>query len=160
MSNGRVDGAKVTPKFVKRSHSSAGGSAVSEVGSTSNYTKVLRKRRENTSLILQQIIDLERLQLTEGSNNLTSGESKNNVSSLKNGASWDMHNKFDRLQRSLDLGPELQDWGSTHESPVAESFPLSLPDGDSFWECKSPVQSNQELKVEVADDFCLKNLTT
>ncbi|XP_060185053.1 putative zinc finger protein At1g68190 [Lycium barbarum] len=143
--NGKVNGAKVTPKFVKRSHSSAGGSAESEVGSTSNYTKAfcLLKRRENTSLILQQILDLERLQLTEGSNNLTSGESKNNLSSLKNGASWDMHNKFERLQKSLDLGPELQDWGSTHESSVAGSFPLSLPDGDSFWECKSPVQSSQ-----------------
>ncbi|KAJ8562982.1 hypothetical protein K7X08_031434 [Anisodus acutangulus] len=142
-SNGKVNGGKVTLKFVKRSHSSAGGSAESEVGSTSNHTKALRKRRENTSLILQQILDLEKLQLTEGSTNITSGESQNNVSSSKHGASWDMHNKYDRLQKSLDLGPELQDWGSTHESPVAESFPLSLPDGDSFWECKSPVQSSQ-----------------
>lgn len=81
--------------------------------------------------------------MTEGSNNLTSGESPNNVSSLKNCTSWNMHTKRDRLQSSLDLGPELQDWGSTHESSVAESFPLPLPDGDSFWECKSPVQSSQ-----------------
>lgn len=159
MLNGKVNGAKVTPKFVKRSHSSAGGSSLvseldftgpvvsaeSEMGSTSNYTKALclRKRRENTSLILQQILDLEKLQLTDGSNNLTRGESPNNVSSLKNCTSWEMHNKFDRLQSSLDLGPELLDWGSTHKSPVAESFPLPLPDGDSFWECKSPVQSSQ-----------------
>ncbi|KAK4720501.1 hypothetical protein R3W88_010734 [Solanum pinnatisectum] len=158
-SNGKANGAKVTPKKFKRSLSSPGGSSLaseldftglvvspeSEVGSTSYYTKALclRKRRENTSLILQQILDLERLQLTEGSNNLTSGESRNNVSSLKNCTSWNMHNKFDCLQSSLDLGPELQDWGSTHESPVAESFPLPLPDGDSFWECKSPVQSSQ-----------------
>ncbi|WMV22838.1 hypothetical protein MTR67_016223 [Solanum verrucosum] len=215
-SNGKANGAKVTPKKFKRSHSSPGGSSLaseldftglvvspeSEVGSTSYYTKnssffliflsvishktlmildevlpgmilntsisclshadtvemdlslinkdvyvivvlSLRKRRENTSLILQQILDLERLQLTEGSNNLTSGESRNNVSSLKNCTSWNMHNKFDCLQSSLDLGTELQDWGSTHESPVAESFPLPLPDGDSFWECKSPVQSSQ-----------------
>ncbi|XP_055802446.1 putative zinc finger protein At1g68190 isoform X3 [Solanum dulcamara] len=115
-SNGKVNGAKVTPKSFKRSHSSPGGSSLaseldftglvvspeSEVGSTSNYTKALclRKWRENNSLILQQILDLERLQLTEGSNNLSSGESLNNVSSLKNY-------------------------------------------GDSFWECKSPVQSSQ-----------------
>lgn len=103
----------------------------------------MHKRRESTSFILQQILDLERLQLTEGSNNLTSGESQNNVSSFKNGTSWNMHSKSDRLQNSLDLGPELQDWVSTHESSVAESFPLPLPDGDSFWECKSPVQSSQ-----------------
>ncbi|KAM3270404.1 putative zinc finger protein isoform X3 [Capsicum chacoense] len=159
LSNGRVNGAKVTPKFVKRSHSSAGGpssvselnftgpvvSAEAEVGSTSNHTKALslRRRRENTSLILQQILDLERLQLTEGSNNLKNGDSQNNVSSLKNCTSWEMHNKFDRLQSSLDLGPELLDWGSTHESPLSESFSLPLPDGDSFWECKSPIQSSQ-----------------
>lgn len=137
---------KVTPKSFKRSHSSPGASHLaSELDFTSYYTKVLclRKRRENTSLILQQIVELERLQLSEGSNNLTSGESLNKVSSLKNCTSWNMHNKFDRLQSSLDLGTELQDWSSTHESPVAESFPLPLPDGDSFWECKSPVQSSQ-----------------
>nr|XP_016492139.1 PREDICTED: putative zinc finger protein At1g68190 isoform X2 [Nicotiana tabacum] len=157
-SNGTVNGAKVNPKIVKRSHSAGGSSlateldfrgpivsAEAEVGSTSNHTKTLylHKRRESTSFILQQILDLERLQLTEGSNNLTSGESQNNVSSFKNGTSWNMHSKSDRLQNSLDLGPELQDWGTTHESPAAESFPLPMPDGDSFWECKSPVQSSQ-----------------
>ncbi|CAN4114553.1 unnamed protein product [Withania somnifera] len=159
MLNGKVNGAKVTPKFFKHSHSSARGSssvseldftgpvvsAESELGSTSNYTKALclRKKQENTSLILQQILDLEKLQLAEGSNNLTRGESQNSVSSLKNCTSWEMHNKVDRLHSSLDLGPELLDWDCTHESPVAESFPLPLPDVDSFWECKSPVQSSQ-----------------
>lgn len=149
-SNAKVNGAKVTTKIFKRSHSSPGGSSLASeldftglVVSSESEALCLHKRGENTSLIIQQILDLERLQMTEGSNNLTSGESPNNVSSLKNCTSWNMHTKRDRLQSSLDLGPELQDWGSTHESSVAESFPLPLPDGDSFWECKSPVQSSQ-----------------
>ncbi|XP_019164901.1 PREDICTED: putative zinc finger protein At1g68190 isoform X2 [Ipomoea nil] len=96
-------------------------------------------QQESSCLILQQILDLERLQLTEGNENssLISGHVPRE-SSIKCKKALNVNKTFTQnLPRSPDLAPELQDW-------AADPFPSAFPqlDGDSFWQCKSPINSS------------------
>uniref|UniRef100_A0A5B6ZEW8 Uncharacterized protein n=1 Tax=Davidia involucrata TaxID=16924 RepID=A0A5B6ZEW8_DAVIN len=137
--------------------------AESEVGSSNQHSKVFYKgkQQENTCFILQQILDLKKLQLTEGNNNtsLIHGQEQTDKSSSKYDASWKLDKNLDQhLQHSLSLGTDLQPMGSPHQELNVGTFPLPFSQlehltssstvgnplqGDPFWQCKSPVQSGQ-----------------
>nr|GMD16660.1 putative zinc finger protein At1g68190 isoform X1 [Ipomoea batatas] len=160
-SNITVERFNGSSNITKRSNSFARGSsgvsevspvasvvaADSEVGSSMKYSKALKtgNQQENSCLILQQILDLKRLQLTEGNENssLISTHAQRE-SSIKCKKALNVNKTFSQnLPRSPDLAPELQDWGGAPES-AADPFPSAFPqlDGDSFWQCKSPINSS------------------
>ncbi|KAA8529099.1 hypothetical protein F0562_034102 [Nyssa sinensis] len=150
---------------------SSGFSAGSEVGSSNQHYKVYYrgKQQENICFILQQILDLKRLQLTEGNNDtsLICGQQQTDISSSKYISSWKLDKNLDQhLQHSLDLGTDLQPMGSPHQELNEEPFPLpfsqleQLPSssavgnplqGDPFWQFKNPVQSDQVWSQNMQD---------
>ncbi|KAL2546136.1 putative zinc finger protein [Forsythia ovata] len=122
-----------------------------EEGSSSQQTEVVKddNQQKNTCMILQQILDLKRLQLSEGSDNscLVRGKGKTDQSSFK----YDTMSKV-QMEYSLDQHYELQYMGSPHEEMPEESFLSQLGhlistenplQGDTFWQCKSPTFSNE-----------------
>ncbi|KAL2518984.1 putative zinc finger protein [Abeliophyllum distichum] len=122
-----------------------------EEGSSSQQTEVVKddNQQKNTCMILQQILDLKRLQLSEGSDNscLVRGKGKTDQSSFK----YDTISKV-QMEYSLDQHYELQYMGSPHEEMPEESFLSQLGhlistenplQGDTFWQCKSPTFSNE-----------------
>ncbi|KAA8532636.1 hypothetical protein F0562_032548 [Nyssa sinensis] len=131
-----------------------------EVGSSNQHSKVsyTGKQEEKTCFILQQILDLKKLQLTEGKNNtsLTHGQEQ---TSSKHDTSWKLDKNLNQhLQHSLGLGTDLQLMGSPHKELNVEPFPLPFSQlehlifsptvgnplqGDPLWQSKVPVQSGQ-----------------
>ncbi|XP_057963238.1 putative zinc finger protein At1g68190 isoform X2 [Malania oleifera] len=158
----------------------------SEGGSSSrhckgDYKSKQQQNSENTNFILQQILDLKRLQLGEGKNSssLMRGQKQAEVSLSKFNTLQKLNEDLDQhLQNLSALGTDHQQLESSQHEPKVE-FPLpfsqleNLPgsstaaipsNADSFWQCKSPVQSNelwsqnlQDLgvceEVDVYDDF-------
>ncbi|XP_059649667.1 putative zinc finger protein At1g68190 isoform X2 [Cornus florida] len=129
--------------------------AESEVGSSNQNSK-----QQNTRLILQQIIDLKRLQLTEDSNpTLIRGQAQTNISSSEYDKSQNIERNLDQhLQHSLGHGADLLQMDSPHQELNVEPFPLPFSqlehliypsavgnslNEDIFWQCKSPVQNGQ-----------------
>lgn len=151
----------------------------SEEGSYSQQTEVVKddKCQKNTcmSMILQQILDLKRLQLSEGSDNscLVRGKGKTDQSSVK----CDAVSKV-QMEHSLDQHYEIQYMGSPQEEMPEESFLSQLGhlistenslQGDTFWQCKSPAFSNelwhqnmQDIGVcdelQCFDDLCIPDV--
>nr|XP_027097784.1 putative zinc finger protein At1g68190 isoform X1 [Coffea arabica]XP_027097785.1 putative zinc finger protein At1g68190 isoform X1 [Coffea arabica] len=139
----------------RQSCSVAGISSVFDVASTTSKLPKVRSRgkgtkaavhRKNIFHVLEQINDLKRLQLTQGDGKFSFMRSQGEIdmSSFKFHAKRKMHENLDQhLQHALDLGSDLH--GSHHENPTTEPFQLAFSqmDGDSFWQCKSPVQSGQ-----------------
>lgn len=116
-------------------------------------------QQQNTSFILQQILNLKRLNLMEGNNHCPSIHGKEQIesSSVHNPT-----NKLDEtpdqdLQHSQVVANNLQQCGSLlQEMKVDSLLPFTqlehMPSpstagmpfqGESFWQCKSPVQSNE-----------------
>ncbi|XP_059649668.1 putative zinc finger protein At1g68190 isoform X3 [Cornus florida] len=133
--------------------------AESEVGSSNQNSK-----QQNTRLILQQIIDLKRLQLTEDSNpTLIRGQAQTNISSSEYDKSQNIERNLDQhLQHSLGHGADLLQMDSPHQELNVEPFPLPFSqlehliypsavgnslNEDIFWQCKSPVQNGQDTSV-------------
>ncbi|CAI9096121.1 OLC1v1032200C1 [Oldenlandia corymbosa var. corymbosa] len=147
---------------LNRSSSGSGGSSVSEVsssviklpkvGSKREYHKIsyasAPDQQDNAGQIWQQILDLRRLQQNQGgaSSSYVICQEENDVSSFKHNSKGQLHvNVNQQSQHSTDLDSDLRDLESSYEKPSAEAFPfvLSQMDGDSFWQCKSPLQSGQ-----------------
>lgn len=128
-----------------------------------NVLQILQKgeQQKNTSFVLQQLLDLNRLQLTSKSNHspVIRGQEKTDTS-------FSLHHptkKFDEnldqpLQHTEDRHADLQ----RRDSPLQElkSDPLPFPfsqmghspssstagiplQGESLWQCRSPVESSQ-----------------
>ncbi|XP_028124460.1 zinc finger protein CONSTANS-LIKE 9-like isoform X2 [Camellia sinensis] len=99
-----------------------------EVGLSSQHTEVFNKgkQQQDTCIILQQIFDLERLQLTEGDKNssLIRGKQTTDISSSTYDTSWKLDQSF---QHSLGLGAD----------------PHQELNGEPLWQCRSPTQSFQ-----------------
>lgn len=136
-------------------------SADSEMGSSSQTSQILNEQtqQQNTSFILQQILNLKRLNLMEGNNHCPSIHGKEQIESSS------VHNptkKLDEtpdqdLQHSQVVANNLQQCGSLlQEMKVDSLLPFTqlehMPSpstagmpfqGESFWQCKSPVQSNE-----------------
>lgn len=125
------------------------------------HLQVYKYQQQHTSYILQQILDLKRLQLTDGSDlsPLISGQEQMEINSsiqyppVKLDRNLDQH-----LQHSQDhstdqqRGSSLQDLNvdtkpfkfSQQEHNIPSSSNVGLPmQGESFWQCKSPVQNSQ-----------------
>lgn len=106
-------------------------------------------KREDMNHILQQILDLKRLQLNQGTGtSYLTDQEEIDVSSFRFSTMWKQQDNLDQhLQHSLDLGSNLESLGSAPEKSAAESFPslFSHLDGDAFWQCKSPAQNGQVL---------------
>lgn len=121
--------------------------------------------------ILQQIVDLKRLQLNEEIDHSTkiNGQQERDLSPPAYHALKSLDEKFNQqAQNSQDLAADLLE----NDSPIVELKPgtlsstfsqldnlssssvIDLPlHGESFWTCKSPHQSNQvrELSVHCYD---------
>lgn len=114
------------------------------------------QQQQNNGFILQQILDLKRLQLTEMGNSspVVRGREEMDVSSS-------IFESLDKLDDSVDHFQHPQVTGNS-EYPLQEikvdSLPLSFSEpeilplpstaanpllGESFWQCKSPFQSSQ-----------------
>ena len=94
------------------------------------------QQQQNSSIILQQILDLKRLNLTDGKNRLP----------LIRGQEQTEETLDSNLHNCQELSTGLQQ----SDNPLQELKvdPLLLPfsqmeQGESFWQCKSPVQSSQ-----------------
>ncbi|KAL3510698.1 hypothetical protein ACH5RR_030099 [Cinchona calisaya] len=121
--------------------------ALPKVGSKGKPTKAANQR-ENISRILQQIKDMKRLQLIQGEGRFSfvRGQVESDMSSFKcNAKGMLQENLVHHLQHSLDLGFDLHHLDSPHDKQITEPFQLAFTqmDEDSFWQCKSPVQSGQ-----------------
>lgn len=119
------------------------------------------KQEESTCLILQQILDLRRLQCSDGSNcsSFILCQEETDLSSLEDFRNWKLQDKLNQqFQDSPGLDSELQQIGSPKEDLDVDSFPLSFSQldhltsssigettlqGDAIWQCKSPNQSGQ-----------------
>ncbi|KAE8701473.1 B-box zinc finger family protein, putative isoform 3 [Hibiscus syriacus] len=117
-------------------------------GSNSKKIKVVKKVKQmkNTSLILQQILDLEKLKLTDGDSRLSFNggleqpdtssiftSSKNVDSNLVQDIGTDIHRSNNPLE---ELNTDLDNLLSSSTSSV----PFY---GESIWLCKSPIRNNQ-----------------
>ncbi|GMI83499.1 B-box domain protein 27 [Hibiscus trionum] len=118
-------------------------------GSNSQQAKVINKvqQMKNTSLILQQILDLKKLQLTEGDRHLlfkggleradTSSSicisSKNVDSNIVQDTGTNMHQRNNPLE---ELNTDLDNLLSSSTS----GMPFY---GESIWLCKSPIRNSQ-----------------
>ncbi|KAI8021039.1 putative zinc finger protein [Camellia lanceoleosa] len=127
-----------------------------EVGLGSQHTEVFNegKRQQDTCIILQQIFDLEKHQLTEGDKNssLIRGKQTTDTSSSIYDTSWKLDNNLDQsFQHSLGLGAdphqELNVESFSSPLPPLENLTLSSTVGnhlqEPLWQCRSPTQSFQ-----------------
>ena len=117
--------------------------------------------QQKTSVILQQILDLKRLQLTDRKNtsSLIRGQEQIDISSSKFSTSQRLDDDLDKhSQNSLGICSDLQQMDSPKQELKVEPFPspfsqleqlsssstVGIPlHGDPFWQCKSPIQSSQ-----------------
>ncbi|KAF5945528.1 hypothetical protein HYC85_015756 [Camellia sinensis] len=129
-----------------------------EVGLSSQQTEVFNKgkQQQDTCIILQQIFDLERLQLTEGDKNssLIRGKQTTDISSSTYDTSWKLDQSF---QHSLGLGAdphqELNVEYFSSPFPPLENLTLSSTvgnhlQGEPLWQCRSPTQSFQVVLIK------------
>lgn len=111
------------------------------------------QQQRNSCFILQQIIDLKRLQLNGGSNPspLIHSEEQNNLSSSMRHHAKKFNENLDQpSQNSRDLGTDVQqrDNSPLQELKCDDPFPFPfLPSsssvGEQLWQCRSPVQNSQ-----------------
>lgn len=114
-------------------------------------------QEKGTSFILQQILELSRLQLVKKNihSPLILGEGKDGATSLKTCASEKfeqslnehVHHSEDRstgIQQRDNLLQELKMTSFTQLESFPMSSPILLPfHGESLWHCKSPAESSQ-----------------
>ena len=119
------------------------------------------QRLRNSRFILQQIIDLKRLQLTEGSNHspLIHGQEQSNIASSMRHYAKKVHENLDQtLQDSTEHGTDLRQKENTFRELKCDPFPcpfsqldhspsssnVGIPlHGEPLWQCRSPLQSSQ-----------------
>ncbi|KAF5442353.1 hypothetical protein F2P56_035020 [Juglans regia] len=109
--------------------------AGSEVGSSSQQSKI---KQHPTSHLLQQILDLKRLQLTDSSDHLP----------LHLQQSQDLQDLSSDIQQRINSQQDLKENVLSFTFPQQEHLSslsiTSLPlNGESFWQWKSPVQTSQ-----------------
>lgn len=135
--------------------------AESKMGSSSQNRKMYDRKLQQTSYILQQILDLKRLQITDDPNlaQLLRGEEQTEISSSMYYAPAKFDQNLDQhLQHSEDLSINIQQMDSSLQEVKVDTLPFTfsqqehLPSssnfglplhGESYWQCKSPAQSSQ-----------------
>ncbi|GFZ00262.1 B-box zinc finger family protein [Actinidia rufa] len=128
-----------------------------DFGPRSQQTEVFNEGKQlpNTYIVLQQILDLERLQLTEGVKNssLIRGKQQIDKSPFNYDKTWELDNNLDESsQHPLGLGAdprqELKEEHSNSSFLPLEHLTSSptigntMP-GEPFWQCKSPPRNFQ-----------------
>ncbi|XP_042504906.1 putative zinc finger protein At1g68190 [Macadamia integrifolia] len=133
-----------------------------EVGSSNLRSKMIceNQLQQDSHLILQQILDLERLQLNKKSDQSPSIRSKvqSDIYSTQDNASVPLSEDLvQNCQHPQGLGADLQQKERMHHELV-RSFPLPISQmellnsysnseiplhGDNFWQCKIPAQTSQ-----------------
>ncbi|XWS22454.1 hypothetical protein CRYUN_Cryun29cG0036300 [Craigia yunnanensis] len=134
------------------------------IGSNSQRTKVINKgqQQQNTSFILQQILDLKKLQLTEGDSHLPF------IGGLEQVDTSSICNSSENIDSNLvqDIGTKLHQSDNPLEDLNADPLPLSYTHlenlssfstsgmplyGESLWQCKSPIHNNQLWSQNIQD---------
>ncbi|XAR52462.1 hypothetical protein NMG60_11020559 [Bertholletia excelsa] len=128
-----------------------------EVGPSSQHNEVFKedKQEQNACIILQQIIDLERLQLSDGDQNssLIRGKQQTDSHSSLYDPTWKLENDVDQSSQHL-FGLGTDPHQELDVEPFSSSFaPLEQLTSNStvgnplevepFWQCKSPAPSFQ-----------------
>lgn len=142
-------------QFVSSSCGSGGDATGHSSSQIEAQVKMLQKgqQQRNNCFILQQIIDLKRLQLNGGSNSspLIHSEEQNNLSSSMRHHAKKFNENLDQpSQNSRDLGTDVQqrDNSLLQELKCDDPFPFpfspsSSSVGEQLWQCRSPVQNSQ-----------------
>ncbi|KAF5751885.1 putative zinc finger protein [Tripterygium wilfordii] len=147
----------------------------SEGGSSNRESKTLYncQQQQNACFILQQILDLERLQLNEGNNHppLICRRERMDIASSTSSTVKELEEyPYQRLQLTKNLYIVDQQKESLLRGLKTDPFPLPFNQldhlqscstaadslhGESFWQCKSPVQSSQLWPQSMEDlEFC------
>ncbi|KAL5828198.1 hypothetical protein ACOSQ4_019995 [Xanthoceras sorbifolium] len=143
----QIGGFSVTSKV---SCATSVSGAESEMGSSCLRSQVYydEQQRQNSSIILQQILDLKRLNLADGNNRLPliHGQEQTEVSSIYYPSKKPEETPDPDLHNSQELSTGHQQ--SDNQLQELKVDPLLLPlsqmeQGESFWQCKSPVKSSQ-----------------
>ncbi|XVF02207.1 hypothetical protein REPUB_Repub04eG0156100 [Reevesia pubescens] len=127
------------------------------VGSNSQQTKVINKgqQQQNSSFILQQILDLKKLQLTEGEIHFpfivgqeqadTSSSICNSSKNLDSNVVQDIGTNLHQSDNPLvELNADPLPLSFTHLENLSSSSTSEMPlYGESFGQCKSPIRSSQ-----------------
>ncbi|KAK6931551.1 CCT domain, partial [Dillenia turbinata] len=166
--------------FVSNSSVSSGLSSVSsvlgaesQVGSSSQRNKVTQEDQrwqQNTGFILKQILDLNRLQLNEENDNssLIRGQQLNDIRSSKDNTLQDLAEdpqglcvdlqQMDTALQELQVDPFPSPFSSQLEQISSSSIIGITFQGDSLWQSKSPVWSNQLWSQNLQDLGVCENI--
>ncbi|KAG4148970.1 hypothetical protein ERO13_D05G316200v2 [Gossypium hirsutum] len=118
-------------------------------GSNCQRTKVISRvqQMKNTSLILQQIIDLKKFQLTEGDCHLPlncSLEQADTSSSIYNSSKNDDSNLVQDTDTNIHQSDNPLEELNTDMENLLSSSTSGMPFyGESIWQCKSPIRNSQ-----------------
>ncbi|MBA0746575.1 hypothetical protein Gogos_009081 [Gossypium gossypioides] len=118
-------------------------------GSNCQRTKVISRVQQikNTSLILQQIIDLKKFQLTEGDCHLPlncSLEQADTSSSIYNSSKNDDSNLVQDTDTNIHQSDNPLEELNTDMENLLSSSTSGMPFyGESIWQCKSPIRNSQ-----------------
>ncbi|MBA0596438.1 hypothetical protein Gorai_013258 [Gossypium raimondii] len=118
-------------------------------GSNCQRTKVISRvqQMKNTSLILQQIIDLKKFQLTEGDCHLPlncSLEQADTSSSICNSSKNDDSNLVQDTDTNIHQSDNPLEELNTDMENLLSSSTSGMPFyGESIWQCKSPIRNSQ-----------------
>lgn len=129
------------------------------------HLQIYKGQQQHSSHIMQQILDLKRLQLTDGSNLLPMicGQEQTDISSSIHYSpefdeTLDQHSQLSQDSSLQELKVETLPFTFSQMEHLPSSSNVGLPvPGESFWQCKSPVQSSQVWSSVLELNHCLMN---
>ncbi|GKU90256.1 hypothetical protein SLEP1_g4265 [Rubroshorea leprosula] len=157
----------VNPNVVRFNNLAQSSFQIKSSSSKSNVTSIsmagydVPSSQKPKAFIFQQILDLKRLQLNEGNSCrplILEQKQSNKCTSMHNSLKNFDGNVGQDSQNFHDIGTDLHQRGNQLQELEVDSFPLGFnhlehlsssstvgmpSQGESFWQCKSPIQSNQ-----------------
>lgn len=115
------------------------------------HLQIYKGQQQHPSHIMQQILDLKTLQLTDGFNLLPMirGKDKTDISSSIHynpefDENLDQHSQLSQDSSLQEIKVETLPFTFSQIEHLPSSSNVGLPvSGESFWQCKSPIQSSQ-----------------
>lgn len=115
------------------------------------HLQIYKGQQQHSSHIMQQILDLKTLQLTDGFNLLPMirGKDKTDISSSIHynpefDENLDQHSQLSQDSSLQEIKVETLPFTFSQIEHLPSSSNAGLPvSGESFWQCKSPIQSSQ-----------------
>ncbi|KAG5240427.1 zinc finger protein [Salix suchowensis] len=121
------------------------GKSCQQIGRSSRKSRLsyIGPQKESTLFILEQILDLKRLQLTDFDNNtpMKCDHKQKNISSMLN-TSNKLDYNLNHSQHSQDLRIFALSFSQPEHLPFFSTAANALP-GESFWPSKSPIENIQ-----------------